>query len=56
MWWESCSDYEASVDFQRTAVVDQVTGKLLGYLTPDKVAAYEAEPTSVTLSADDGYR
>jgi len=48
-------DYEASVDFQRTAVVDQVTGKLLGYLTPDKVAAYEAEPTSVTLSADDGW-
>lgn len=48
-------DHQASVNFQRVAVVDQVTGKLLGYLTPDKVAAYKADPTSTPLSTDGGW-
>ncbi len=49
------ADRTQSVNFQRAAAVDAVTGDLLGYLPVSQLAAYEADPTSVTLSPTDAW-
>jgi LPXTG-motif cell wall-anchored protein len=46
------TDQHQSVTFQRAAVVDQVTGEVLGYLAPNDVAAYKANAGNIPLTAN----
>jgi LPXTG-motif cell wall-anchored protein len=48
------ADQTQQVTFQRAAVVDQVTGQVLGYLAPSDVAGYQTGVSHVTLT-DNGW-
>ncbi|QGG59001.1 LPXTG cell wall anchor domain-containing protein [Loigolactobacillus bifermentans] len=48
------ADQTQQVTFQRAAVVDQVTGQVLGYLAPSDVAGYQTGDSNVTLT-DNGW-
>lgn len=53
---KAAPDITQTVAFQRAAIVDRITGQLLGYLAPDQLAAYQADPSSVTLTSDAGWQ
>ncbi|WP_461243612.1 mucin-binding protein [Secundilactobacillus muriivasis] len=53
---KAADDMTQTVTFQRAAIVDRITGQLLGYLAPDQLVAYQTDPTSVALTSDAGWQ